>query len=185
MNNSGLSANFEMLRSRNQIKCQLTTEEAEALAFLLPLSADYPGIDQWYFSKVIPGLRTGTRFILPVRRDGGLIGLGIAKSEGEKKICTVRVAPTHVGRGAGVRIFEGLMRWLDNDRPHLTVSDGKLPQFERIFDYYGYNETSKKRGLYVPSSIEHKFNEPSPKATGLTECSELHPAESRLQLNRA
>lgn len=153
-------AAFDALKHGDRAHLRLTADEAEALAFLLPLSGDYPGIDLWYFSKVIPGLRAGTRFILPVRRQGDLVGLGIAKSDDEKKICTVRVAPSHVGRGTGVRIFDGLMRWLDNDRPHLTVSDGKLPQFERIFDYYGFNETSKKRGLYVPSSVEHRFNEP-------------------------
>jgi GNAT superfamily N-acetyltransferase len=138
----------------------LTDVEARALAFLLPLSNDYPGIGQWYMQKVVPGLRRGTRMLLPVERDGALAGLGIAKNEpDERKICTVRVAPSHTGRGIGVRLFDGMLKWLNDDRPHLTVSDAKLPQFERIFDYYGFDITSTRAGLYVPDAVELGYNE--------------------------
>ncbi|APO67509.1 hypothetical protein IE4872_CH01888 [Rhizobium gallicum] len=138
----------------------LRPQEAEALRFLLPLSADYPGIESWYLKKVVPGLRTGERYLQLVERDGHLVGLGIAKNDGtEKKICTVRVAPEHFGRGTGVRIFDHLLRWLNDDRPHLTVSEEKLPAFERIFDYYGFSETSQRNGLYLPGRFEIGFNE--------------------------
>lgn len=131
-----------------------------ALAFLLPLSEDYPGIATWFMSKVVPGMRKETRFLLPVEREDQLVGLGIAKDEdGERKICTVRVAPSHAGRGIGVRLFDGLLKWLDEDRPHLTVSTTKLPQFERIFDYYGFDMTSAHEGLYVPRAVELGYNE--------------------------
>lgn len=141
----------------------LTPSEREALAFLVPLSGDYPEIEKWFVTKVVPGLRVGTRTILRVERDHKLVGLGIAKSEdNEKKICTVRVDPTYVGRGTGVRIFDGLLKWLDVDHPHLSVSDGKLPLFERIFDYYGFSHTSIVRGLYVPHQSEHGYNEAAP-----------------------
>jgi len=139
---------------------QLLPNEEEVLQFLLPLSADYPGIESWFKDKVVPGLRKEERYIHRVERDGHLIGVGIAKNSAtEKKICTVRVLPAHFGRGAGVRIFDNLLRWLDDDRPHLTVSEGKLPAFERIFDYYGFSETSQRSGLYVPGRFEFGFNE--------------------------
>ena len=139
---------------------ELLPSQQEALAFLLPLSGDYPGIDSWFVSKVAPGLLTGTRTMLRAERDGRLVGLGIAKCEaGEKKICTVRVAPSHAGRGIGVRLFDGLLRWLDTDRPHLTVTEGRLPAFERIFDHYGFSVTSVRDGLYVPHVRELGYNE--------------------------
>jgi len=138
---------------------ELTDQERRALAFLLPLSNDYPGIDRWFAHKVVPGLRRGTRYLLPVERDGTLVGLGIAKNEeNERKICTVRVAPSYAGRGMGVRLFDGLLRWLDDDRPHLTVTRSKLPAFERIFEYYGFAVTSAQHGLYVPHAIELGYN---------------------------
>jgi len=141
---------------------QLQDQESQALAFLRPLSEDYPDIDHWFCTKVVPGLRAGTRLLLPIERHGQLVGLGIAKNEDERKICTVRVAPNYFGRGIGVRIFDQLLRWLNDDRPHLTVSSTKLPAFQRIFDSYGFKLTSAHRGLYVPSLCELGFNEPSP-----------------------
>lgn len=139
---------------------ELTDQERRALAFLLPLSDDYPGIDRWFALKVVPGLRRGTRYLLPMERDGVLVGLGIAKNEeNERKICTVRVAPSYAGRGMGVRLFEGLLKWLDDDRPHLTVTQSRLPAFERIFDYYGFAVTSAQQGLYVPQAVELGYNE--------------------------
>jgi GNAT superfamily N-acetyltransferase len=138
----------------------LSDAEARALAFLLPLSEDYPGIARWFTDKVVPGLHLGSRFLLPIERQGELVGLGIAKKEaGEHKICTVRVAPSHAGRGIGIRLFDGLLNWLDDDRPHLTVSAAKLPLFERIFDYYSFDITSAREGLYVPRAVELGYNE--------------------------
>ncbi|NWK99180.1 N-acetyltransferase [Sphingobium lactosutens] len=139
----------------------MSDAEARTLTFLLPLSEDYPGIARWFVQKVVPGVRQGTRLLLPVERDGAMVGLGIAKKEADEcKICTVRVAPTYAGRGIGVRLFDGLLKWLDHDRPHLTVSATKLPQFERIFDYYGFDVTSAHEGLYVPKMTELGYNDP-------------------------
>ncbi len=147
--------------SQNRIlPLDLLPREAEALAFLLPLSSDYPDIQAWFRLTVVPGLRSGSRTLLSVEREGRLVGVGIAKNEpDELKICTVRVDPSHFGRGIGIRIFDGLLRWLDYDNPHLTVSDTKLPAFARIFDYYGFSMTSRRKGLYLPNRYELAFNE--------------------------
>lgn len=138
----------------------LRTEETEALAFLLPLSQDYPGIGDWFRRKVVPGLRNETRLLIRIERHGQLVGLAIGKREpDENKICTVRIAPSYVGRGIGLRMFDQVLRWLDDDKPHLTVSEGRLPAFERIFDYYRFHLTSVQRGLYVPNTSEIGYNE--------------------------
>lgn len=130
------------------------------LSFLVPLSEDYPGIERWFVRKVVPGFRAGTRLLLPIEREGTLVGLGIAKNEpDERKICTVRVAPSYAGRGIGPRIFDGLLNWLECDQPHLTVSAVKLPLFERIFDYYGFLETSVCQGRYRPTVSELGYND--------------------------
>ncbi|WP_417742885.1 hypothetical protein [Salipiger sp.] len=138
----------------------LHPRELEVLSFILPLSRDYPGIEDWFLEKVAPGIKDGSRFILPVHRFGQMVGVGIAKNDGlEKKICTVRVAPIYEGRGLGIRVFDGLLKWLDTDRPRLTVSERNLPKYSRLFDYYGFMETSATRGVYLPNSLEHGFNE--------------------------
>ncbi|WP_445219295.1 GNAT family N-acetyltransferase [Bradyrhizobium sp. Pa8] len=159
--NSARSANMT-LRSRAQTACQLTLRdsEIEALTFLLPLSPDYPGIESWFRTKVVPGLRDESRVLFRVERHGQLVGIAIAKRyPEERKICTVRVAPQYFGRGIGVRLFDKALRWLDDDRPHLTVSEGKLPAFQRIFDFYGFDLTSIQSGLYKPNASEFSYNE--------------------------
>ncbi|WP_136254811.1 N-acetyltransferase [Onishia niordana] len=138
----------------------LQSKEVEVLSFILPLSHDYPCIESWYIEKVVPGLRNGTRKIERVERNGKLVALGIAKhEEGEKKICTVRVLPEYFGRGMGVRVFESLMSWLGTDLPHATVSEDKLPAFDKLFTKMGYNLTSTESGLYREGKVEYKFNE--------------------------
>lgn len=138
----------------------LRDEERQALAFLIPLSDDYPGIESWFRTKVVPGLRNDSRLLLRVERHSQLIGVAIGKrGPEENKICTVRIAPSHFGRGIGVRLFDGVLRWLNDDKPHLTVSESRLPAFERIFDFYNFNLTSVQQGLYVPDASELAYNE--------------------------
>ncbi len=137
----------------------LINRELEALQFIKGLSEDYPDIQNWYVTKVVPGLRQGTRFLLPVHRDGELVAVGIAKNDGfERKICTVRVAPQYAGRGLGLRVFDGLLKWLDDDHPGLTVSATKFPVFERIFDWYGFKLTGVENDLYVRGRQEFGYN---------------------------
>ncbi|MDQ0454617.1 N-acetyltransferase [Rhizobium paknamense] len=137
----------------------LTSLEQEALSFISILSEDYPDIENWYINKVVPGLREGTRFLLPIHREGSLVAVGIAKNDGiERKICTVRVAPHHAGRGLGLRVFDGLLKWLDDDQPGLTVSASKLSAFEKIFNWYGFKLTGVENGLYVPGKQEIGYN---------------------------
>jgi GNAT superfamily N-acetyltransferase len=139
---------------------QLRDRELEALRFIEGLSEDYPHIQNWYMEKVVPGLREGSRFLLPVYRNHELVAVGIAKNDGtERKICTVRVAPHHFGRGLGVRVFDGLLKWLDDDRPGLTVSGHKLPSFQRIFDWYGFKFTGAEADIYVPGRQELGYND--------------------------
>lgn len=140
---------------------EMTAAECEALAFVRPLSPDYPGIEGWFSGKVVPGLRAGTRRLVRIERHGQIAAMGIAKAEdGEAKICTVRIAPEFIGRGMGIRVFDDLMSWLGADRPLATVGETKLADFQRIFDHYGYRLTSVCTGLYVPGRAEYLFNEP-------------------------
>lgn len=136
------------------------TPGGEVLRFLAPLSSDYPGFEEWYTQKVIPGATLGTRHILTIKRGSAVVGVGIAKKDShERKICTVRIAPDFANRGYGLKIFDGLLKWVDTDQPHLTVGEHKLRQFQRIFDWYGFVHTSSVNGKYVAGANELFFNE--------------------------
>lgn len=139
--------------------CVPSKEEASVLDFLLPLSGDYPDIDVWFLSKVLPGIKQQSRKILKIERDNKIVAVGIAKAESdEKKICTVRVHPDFFGRGLGLRIFDTLIEWLEEPKPNLTVSADKVHLFERIFDYYGFEFSGAHQGLYIPGQTELGYN---------------------------
>ncbi|MGE0603317.1 MAG: GNAT family N-acetyltransferase [Xanthobacteraceae bacterium] len=152
-----ITRKIEVNNTSNRAVPLLPAEKA-ALEFLLPLSSEYPEIFDWYVCKVVPGLRAGTRLLHAVERNGSIVGVGIAKLEDEKKICTVRVSPEYVGRGVGVRLFDQLLKGLRTDMPCLTVSETKLPAFQRIFDSYGFKLTGIVNGRYVPGVVEYSFN---------------------------
>lgn len=148
----------KMLNKKEFFEYEL--DAMDSLEFLLPLSKNYPDIIGWYISKVVPGLTSGTRKLFIHRKNDKIVALGIAKkSNDERKICTVRVHPDFVGRGFGVRIFKDAMVWLETDMPHLTVSEDKLPEFNRIFDHFGFVMTSTVNGLYQRGKVEYLFNE--------------------------
>lgn len=112
----------------NQLLQPLLWNEAEALALLMPLSADYPHIEYWFRAKVAPGLRKGTRLLVKVERDGQLAGLGIAKNEpDERKICSARVSPCYANRGIGIHIIDELLKWLDKTNLTSRSESTKCP----------------------------------------------------------
>ena len=95
-----------------------------------------------------------------MRRNGHIVALGIAKNEGaEQKICTVRVAPCYQNRGIGIKMFDGLLEWLNVEYPLLSVSESKYHEFARIFDYYGFSLTSIRKDYYIRGQNEYFFNE--------------------------
>ncbi|WP_409411159.1 GNAT family N-acetyltransferase [Bradyrhizobium sp. AUGA SZCCT0169] len=154
--------NHSLLRASISNRLPLRPVESQALKFLLPLSDDYPNIENWFEQTVVPGLREGTRTLICVERNGGIVGVGIGKNDlSEKKICTVRVCPSYFGRGIGLRLFDALLHWVGTDQPHLTVSQAKLPAFDRIFERYRFRYSSSLVGRYIPGKTEISYNEAS------------------------
>ena len=68
------------------------------------------------------------------------------------------MSPECAGKGIGIRIIDGLLEWLEVDRPHFTIGDHRYPAFEKIFDAYDWRQTAQANGLYVPNKRELLFN---------------------------
>ena len=153
---------LETLRSSDlgQVFCEARKSRLHRVwDFVSLLSPQYPGIDHWFHDKVMIGELKGTRRIFAMELGGRLAAVTIAKNEdGERKLCCVRVRPDLEGRGFGIRLMERAMDWMGTDRPLATVSEEKLPQFERIFERYGFQNTGAETGIYRPGKIEYIFN---------------------------
>ena len=148
------------MNKKIQIYPMLTKDEMKVLFFLLPLSKNYPNIDLWFFNKVIPGYRNGSRrIIIKKNKDSEIIGLGIGKNEnGEKKICTVRVHPNYRNKGIGKKLIVELMDWLKEDRPYFTINEQNLESFQKLFKDFNFKMTKEMSGLYNKKNKELIFN---------------------------
>lgn len=123
------------------------------------LEHSYPRFKQWYELKVIDGILNGNRSFIVELRDGKMAGVAILKdTEQEKKICTISVIEEFKSKGLGVRLFEKSMRLLGTEKPLASVSESRLPEFEKIFQYLNFEYSAEYHGLYVPQKSEFSFN---------------------------
>lgn len=123
------------------------------------LQHSYPTFSDWYTTRVVEGILNGSRSFVIELRDGKLAGVAILKDTlSEKKICTISVSEEYKSKGLGVRLFEKSMRLLDTDKPLATVSEDRMPEFEKIFQYLNYEYSAEYQGLYVPKKSEFSFN---------------------------
>jgi GNAT superfamily N-acetyltransferase len=118
----------------------------------------YPNFEYWYFNKVLPDIFSDKRDFIIETRNNDVVGLSLVKYE-EKKLCTLKVFEEYQNRGIGLKLFEKSFEKLDTDKPFLTVSEEKYEEFKKIFNYYNFELTSVKKGLYRDSKLEYFFNE--------------------------
>ncbi len=126
-------------------------------SFLSSISSTYPDFKEWFYQKVVPGLKDGTREIIPVMRYGRLIAVGIIKNTPEeKKICTIYVSSYYRGKGIGIMLFKKCMKTLGTDSPIVTVSENNYHLFEKIFNHFNFKHTST---INSQNKKEFIFNE--------------------------
>lgn len=127
-----------------------------AKGLLDSLGEHYPDFEHWYVNKCMPGVI--------VARDGGkMVGVALGKRrDSEVKLRCVRVAQDYQNKGTGLHLIDRMLRALDCDKPHCTVSEEMLHQYSRAFiNRYGFDLTEVNKGLYRPSKLEYVFNAPS------------------------
>ncbi|WP_155741686.1 GNAT family N-acetyltransferase [Burkholderia territorii] len=123
------------------------------------VSSYYPDFGRWYAGKVTPGLYSGERKVLFREISGTLAAVAIVKDASEeKKLCCLRVMPAFQGSGLGIKMFEEAFELLETNRPLLTVAEEKLPQFERVFDYFNFERGGKYLDFYRKNKAEYSFN---------------------------
>jgi hypothetical protein len=131
---------------------------ALAKSHLLEVSGLYPGFVRWYQSKVEPGLLSGKRKIILRASHGRLAGLAVVKMAEERKLCCLRVLPAFQGTGVGVRLFKHAFEVLGTEHPLLSVADQRLPIFDKVFEYFGFEVGAEYPDLYRANSVEYSFN---------------------------
>lgn len=140
-------------------EAQLREIAEVVFSHLRHLEHSYPNFNHWYATRVVSGILNGSRSFVIELRDGKFAGVAILKdSPSEKKICTISVGEEYRAKGLGFRLFEKSMRLLDTDRPLATVSEDRMPEFEKIFHHLNYEYSAEYQGLYLPQKSEFSFN---------------------------
>ena len=118
----------------------------------------YPSFDIWYFTNVLPSLKDGTKKIITSCDDNNLRGLAILKYN-EKKLCHLSVMPPYKNKGYGIKLFKQSFIELETEKPFLTVSEEKLIEFKKVFDYFGFELTDIIDGYYRKDKKEYFYNQ--------------------------
>jgi len=119
----------------------------------------YPDFKNWFYSKVVPGVISGKRKIIIETRNDNVAGIAIIKKHNEIKLSTLKVSDSFKNSGLGLKLFEKCFTALNTEKPFLTVSEEKLPEFKRIFDYYGFKLTNIENNVYRHGKKEYYYNE--------------------------
>lgn len=126
---------------------------------IIDLSKSYPNFEKWLWRKVLPGILSGERSLLLEYVDNKIAGLAIIKdSESEKKICCIRIFPKYQKAGIGRVLFQRCFEELRTNSPLLSVSEGNLNQFKKLFNYFGFEIGAVYKGLYQKDKKEFSFN---------------------------
>lgn len=151
---------MNILRSRATITCVREQSVIKKLYDeLAMLQEEYPGFEEWFFGKVVPGVLSGSRLVFVAKYDDRVAGILILKNSDEKKICTLRVAPEFRRMGIGHQLMDCAIDALNISRPVITVSDDHIQEFSRfLIRDYKFVPTEIHYGYYRDDHVEYVFN---------------------------
>lgn len=104
----------------------------------------YPNYDKWYYTKTIPRVMTKHGEIVFYLDGFMLVGLAILKKEiEEKKICTFMILEEYRKKGYSKFLLEESFKYLQTDKPVITIPTKRLDEFSSIINAYDWQETAK------------------------------------------
>lgn len=125
-----------------QLKYDDTSELELVRKSLIGLRQCYPEFNDWYNTKVVPKLKTGTRKIFLATHDLEFSGALILKDDGkEKKVCTLFVNPKNRFRHIGSDFLRIASEELETYKLPITISDEARPFF---YNNLGFNFYTKE-----------------------------------------
>ena len=134
----------------------------KVLVTFLFLEQDYPGFSSWYKTKVMPGLRGGSRHIYiatsDVNSDDIAAVMILKNSSEEKKICTLYVMEEFRLQGLGTTMVDLAMKSLQFDAPIITVSGSHRVGYEKLFEKFGVEHYQEYSNYYKTNETEHSYN---------------------------
>lgn len=124
--------------------------------------AQYPGIDSWFVSKVVPGLLWGERKAYLAFSGEMPVGAAILKRGKSAKFCHVRVADDYQGTDLGQIFF--IHMTLDvlgqSEQIHFTLPESLWDQKGDFFKSFGFLEVANTLHSYRTGDAELSCSAP-------------------------
>lgn len=128
--------------------------------FLFELNFKYHDFKKWYaklFSKQY--FLKQERKIIFFTYKANIVSLAILKkSYKENKICTFKVNKKFQKIYLGKKLMELSFNWLEDDKPLITINRSEQIQFNRLFNYYGFQLEQEKIKFYNSYDDELVYN---------------------------
>jgi len=119
----------------------------------------YPGFEDWFLGKAVPGIRSGERRVITSLIDSVLTGVVICKrTDAERKLCTLWVSQQARGRGIAAELAADAFAWLGTAKPLFTVPEEHLADFGGLLRSWSFSEPVTYPELYRPDRVEYVFN---------------------------
>lgn len=124
------------------------------------ICTDYPKHFNWYWTKEIPRLFSGTGEILICTIGSEIAGVTFLKKDSEeKKICTIYVVKKYRGRGIATVMLKQAFKYLETTKPLISIADYKVSSFSSIIKKYNWKLTQKlNKGYYNNNYCEYVYN---------------------------
>lgn len=103
----------------------------------------YPEYCKWFYTKNVPRIFDGTGEMIFYLDGFQIVGLSILKKdEIEKKICTLLINEEYRKKGYSKQILEDSFKYLETEKPLITIPEKRIEEFSSIIKAYDWIETS-------------------------------------------
>lgn len=139
---------------------EFVTLSVQIYLIIESICKDYPGYKKWFLEKQLSAIESDERNILFVKNnENKIIALAcLKKTDEEQKICTLYVSEEYRNMNIGSQLVEESIKWLENSKPLITISDYKFEMFESLIEKYDWQLTEAITGIYNEESKELCFN---------------------------
>lgn len=143
----------------NKRNCTFNTNYIKQVdSELKDLKSDYPNFDDW-FIKVKYDIYFGSKIlIMRLNEKEEIVAIAILKlTKSEKKICVFKVLEEYRGKGESTKFMEYILT-ITGDKPLITVSSNRLPEYQKLFDKFGFELFKVYDNYYKEGLSEYCFN---------------------------
>lgn len=126
--------------------------------YLSGLDSYYPCFNQWFHTRVLPGMYDGTRSILQATDKGSIVAFAILKHDiKEQKICTFYVDKRCRRSGIGSILMGSCLDFFSK-KPIITVTESLIESYSSLLSKFQFGRPLVWESAYKKNVTEYIFD---------------------------